>query len=513
MTPGRRSSRSAPRRVVVVGAGLSGLSAALHLAGRGCAVTVLEREPSPGGRAARVEREGSCGRYVLDTGPTVLTMPDMLRDCFDAVGSRLDDHLDLRAVDPAYQARFADGSVLDVGTDTAEMADRIAAFAGAADAGGYLRYVAHLRELYAVQIRTFIDRNLDSPLSLARPALARLVALGGFRRLDPLLSQYFRDERLRRVFGFGALYAGVSPMRALALYAVISYMDLVGGVCYPVGGMHAVPAALAAAAVGAGVEVCYDTAVCGIDDAATTIVRSADGRSWAADAVVLTTEVSRARELLAGFGGGRRGRRLAGSRIEYSPSCVVLAAGMRRSWPGAAHHTICFGRPWAPVFDDLAAGRAMRHPSFLVSLPSRADASLAPPGGASVHVLFPAPNLLDGPDLDWRRLAPTYREHMLAQVEHRAALPGFADAIEVEELVTPADWAARGYDSGTPFSAAHTFAQTGPLRTPNRIAPGVVLAGCGTVPGVGIPTALISGRLAAERLLGRDSSYRSRAWP
>lgn len=494
------------RRVVVVGAGLSGLSAALRVAGRGAAVTVLEREAHPGGRTARVERHTATGRFVLDTGPGVLTMPDVLRDCFDAVGQRLEDHLELRSVDPSYQARFADGSLLEVTADIAQMADRVAALAGANQARAYLRYVEHLRRLNAVQIRAFIDANLDGPRSLLRPELARLVALGGFGRLDGQLSRFFRDDRLRRVFGFGSLYAGVSPMRALALYAVISYMDLVGGVYYPVGGMNAVPSALARAATSAGVAIEYDATLTGIERAGGRLraVRSADGRRFPCDAVVLTCEVETADRLV-----GRRRRR----PTTYSPSCVMLAAGLRRAWPYARHHTLCFGRPWAPVFDDLAAGRPMREPSFLLSVPTATDPLLAPAGSATAQVILPAPNLTDGSDLDWDRMRGPYRDHLVARVERVAGLAGFEAAVEVEELRTPADWAARGYPAGTPFSAAHTPTQTGPLRASNRLADDVVLAGCGTVPGVGIPTALISGRLAAERVLGPDRGYRSRAWP
>ena len=235
--------------VVVVGAGLAGLSAAMHLAGAGRKVTLLERESAPGGRAARVVRPATGGGdYHLDTGPTVLTMPDLFADCFAAIGQELGDWVELLPLDPAYRARFADGSSLSLTSDPDAMTARIREFPGPSDADGYRRYVEFVSRLYRLQMREFIDRNFSSPLDLAGPSLAKLVAMRGFSRLAPTVARYFRDERLQKVFSFQAMYAGVSPQQALAIYAVISYMDLVEGVFYPVGGMNALPTAMAAAA-------------------------------------------------------------------------------------------------------------------------------------------------------------------------------------------------------------------------------------------------------------------------
>ena len=161
------------------------------------------------------------------------------------------------------------------------------------------------------------------------------------------------------------------------------------------------------------------------------------------------------------------------------------------------------------MFDEILGGRLMSDPSFLVTSPTASDASLAPAGRSSYYVLFPTPNL-DGP-LDWAEAGPRYAEQMVATVEERG-WPGFGDGIEVSHVTTPLDWAARGMERGTPFAAAHSFRQTGPFRPRNLWGENVVFAGSGTQPGVGVPMVLISGRLAAERILGPDPAYRSRAW-
>ena len=237
--------------VVVVGAGLSGLAAALHLLGAGRRVTVVEQGSGPGGRAGRVE----LGGYRIDTGPTVLTMPHLADEAFAAVGDSLHRRVELIPLHPAYRARFADGSLLDVHTDGDAMEAEVRRFAGAAEAAGYRRLRRWLERMYRAQMHRFIDTNFDSPFQLLHPDLARLAALGGFGRLDPQIGRFLSDPRLRRVFSFQALYAGVAPARALAAYAVIAYMDTVAGVWFPKGGMYALPRAMADAAAGAGGRV------------------------------------------------------------------------------------------------------------------------------------------------------------------------------------------------------------------------------------------------------------------
>jgi phytoene desaturase len=492
-------------RVVVVGAGLAGLSAALRLTAAGREVVLLEREAVPGGRAGRLDLDG----YTFDTGPTVLTMPDLVADALDCVGERLEDWLDLIPLAPAYRARFADGSALDVHTDPEAMAAEIAALAGPREAEGYRRMVAWLHRLYRYEMRDFIDRNVDSPLGLVTPNLARLVAAGGFRRLAPAVGRYLHDERTRRVFTFQAMYAGRSPYDALALYAVISYMDTVAGVYFPRGGMHALPAALAGAAVKHGVDLRCGTEVTRVERAGgrAVAVHTSAGERIACDALVLTPDLPTAWHTLLG-GGPRRLHHL-----RYSPSCVLLLAGSSHAYPDRAHHEITFGTAWRETFSEVIdAGRTMTDPSFLVTTPTASDPALAPAGRNSYYVLFPSPNLTGHQDWTVRRDA--YVDHMVTTLEARG-YPGFGAGIEVRDVTTPADWAARGLVAGTPFAAAHSFGQTGPFR-PRNLARGwenVVFAGSGTVPGVGVPCVLISGRLAAERITGPDARYHSRAWP
>lgn len=483
-----RSVRGRTDRVVVVGAGLAGLAAAMHLRGAGREVTVLEREPHPGGRAGLLVDGG----YRFDTGPTVLTMPDLLARPFAALGERLEDWVTLERLDPAYRGHFPDGSTLDVRARVEDTAAEVERVCGPAEAEGFLRFARWVTRLHRLEMADFVDRNLDSPLQLLTPDLARLTAAGGFRRLDTMVGRYLKDPRTRRMFSFQSLYAGLAPHEALALYAVIAYMDSVAGVFFPRGGMHAVPVAMAAAAQRHGVEVRYGVEVTAVehDGRRASGVRTRAGRV-AADVVVLNPDLPVARRDLLGDPVGR---------LRYSPSAVVLLLGSTASYAGAAHHNLHFGRSWAGVFDDLVrGGRLMRDPSLLVTTPTRTDPSLAPPGRESYYVLAPTPNL-EAP-VDWRVEGSRYRDELVATLERRGYV-GLGGSIEVEHLTTPLDWADRGMAAGTPFAAAHTFGQTGPFRPGNLWGDNVVLAGSGTTPGVGVPMVLVSGRLAAARVTG-----------
>lgn len=482
------------RRAVVVGAGFGGLAAACHLVGSGWDVEVIERLEAPGGRAGRLERNG----FRFDTGPSVLTMPDLLAATFAAAGGDMDDHLELTRLDPAYRACFADGSELRVRADRDAMAAEVARVCGPAEAERFDRYCDWLGRLCRLEVPSFLDRNYDHVTDLARPlgpALG-LLRLGALRRLDGVVARAFKDDRLRRLFSFQSLYAGIAPHRALGVLAVIGYMDVVAGVWAARGGMHAVATGLADAVAKAGGRISYGRSVDEVvladgDRGAVRGVRSG-GDLVTADAVVVNADLPGAYGLLPGLRPPASLR-----RAHYSPSAVVWHAGVRgHPAAGHAHHNIHFGHAWRTAFRDLDDGRRMSDPSLLVSVPTLSDPELAPPGCSVLYTLEPVPNLTGG--LDWVRLRATVRSELSARIQ-RLGYP--VDTVE-ESLVDPVDWARQGLAAGTPFSLSHRFLQSGPFRPSNvdGRAPGLVFVGTGTVPGVGVPMVLLSGKLAAERL-------------
>ncbi|MDP4985862.1 MAG: phytoene desaturase family protein [Candidatus Nanopelagicales bacterium] len=502
LIPGRMRTVKGPTdHVVIVGAGLAGLSTALRLAGKGRKVTVIERESVPGGRNGLLVKDG----FHFDTGPQVLTMPDLIADAFDCVGENMHDWLDLQKVEPLYRAHYHDGSKLDVHANPQRMAQEIEEVIGANEAKGYLEYVDFVSKLYQYEMKDFIDKNIDSPLDLLTPNLAKLVALGGFRKLAPKAQQYLKDFRTERIYTFQAMYAGLSPYQALAIYGVIAFMDSIAGVFFPKGGMHAVPRALAGAAAKHGVEFRYNTEITKVEKSGNraTAVITKNGERIAADVVVLNPDLPVAYENLLG--------KVPWSvkRLKYSPSAVVLSVGSKKKYSGIAHHNIHFGNDWKGVFDDLIDRKQfMQDPSLLVTNSTLSDPELAPKGKEIYYILFPTPNT--DSNIDWVKETPKYRDEMIRVLEERG-YEGFSENIEVEQVTGPLEWEQQGMKNGAPFACAHTFLQTGPFRPGNMWGENVVFAGSGTQPGVGVPMVLISGRLAAERILGKDKNYNSRA--
>jgi len=501
--PSNRTARPAARadRVVVVGAGLGGLSAALHLAGAGRQVRILEAGSAPGGLMGRWTSAG----YSFDTGPTVLTMPSLIDEALAAVGESRSDWLDLVPVEPSYRGVFADGSVLRSFADSQRMADEVAAVCGSSEARGYLRLVAYLTRLFQAEYEAFMRRDLDTAADLARPEALTLLRLGGLGRLDRVVGRHVRDERLRRLFTFQAMYAGLAPDRARAIYGVIAYLDSIGGAWFPRGGMHTVATALAGAAAKHGVEISYSTRAVRVEFAGgrAGAVLTSDGERIGADAVVLNCDVETAyRRLLPA---GLRPRRLA--RPRYSPSAFVWHVGSSRPLPAPAHHTISFGAGWTRTFREVIdRGQLMSDPSLLITAATVTDPDLAPAGRHTYYVLAPCPNT-DRGRIDWARVGPAY-EAEIRQVLARRGLDSegaFSTGVEVSRTVTPAEWSARGLAAGSPFSLAHTVRQTGPLRHPTQhpAVPNLLFCGAGCQPGVGVPPVLISGRLAADRLTSR----------
>ncbi|WP_081512330.1 phytoene desaturase family protein [Nocardia donostiensis] len=512
-------------RVVVVGAGLAGLAAALYLKGAGRAVTVVERADHVGGRVGRYR----FADYDIDSGATVLTLPELIDDALAAVGCSRDravPPLRIHRLTPAYHARFADGSDMRVFSDAEQMAAEVARVCGPAEVANYRRLRAWLGRIYQAEFTEFMDTNFDSPLDMVRlprkrAALAELVRLGGFGRLGPRVGRILGDPRLARLFTFQALYAGMSPAQALAVYGAIPHMDTSLGVYFPEGGMRAIAETMAGAFTSAGGTLELGVAVTGFEytgrgrrswtgqrkPGRVRRARLADGRVLDCDAVVVTADIGSIDRL------GLHRRR----SLRAAPSAVVahgtIPTSVTEKWPVRAHHTIDFGAAWDTTFAEIAprrGGKLMSDPSLLLTRPALSDPGLyldRPDGRHEpFSVLAPCPNL-DAAPLDWDRLGPAYLHEVLGVLEQRG-YRGVTTGFVVDHLDTPRTWLSQGMLAGSPFSAAHLFRQTGPFRPSNFPGGGgnIVLAGCGTTPGVGVPTVLLSGKLAAQRVIGQNRS-------
>ncbi|MFE4501024.1 phytoene desaturase family protein [Rhodococcus sp. NPDC056743] len=517
--------------VVVVGAGLAGLSAALHLTGAGKRVTVLERESTIGGRVGTYPVHDDAGRFLydIDNGASVLTMPNLIADALAAVGESFDSvtpAITLTKLSPSYHTRYADGSSINVYSDPLAMSAEVERACGPGESDGYRKLRRWLASIFDTEFDRYMDSNFDSPLDLvSSPSAVRdtatLVRLGGFGRLGPRVGSFVKDERLRRIFTFQALYAGMAPAKALGVYGAIAHMDTSLGVYFPVGGMARIAEVMADAFTrnGGVLHTGAEVAAVSLENKRATKVVTSDGRSFACDALVLTPDLPVVDRLLDQAGAPSTGRRRGYSVV--SPSAVVfhgtVPVDVTQSWPSKSHHTIDFGEQWTETFARITArrgrGQLMDDPSLLITRPAVTDPALQLVRGGvrsePISILAPCPNLASAP-LDWDRLGVPYMREIQGVLERRG-YRNLTSSMSVDHLDTPQTWLDKGMLDGSPFSSAHVFRQTGPFRRKNLV-PGlgnVVLAGSGTTPGVGVPTVLISGKLAAERITGSNNAQSS----
>lgn len=547
-------------RVVVIGAGLAGLSAALRLRSAGREVTVIEAANAVGGRCRSEQLTSAHGDFVADTGATVLTMPGLVESAVASVG------IDLRSaaaaeqlglerpwapqrLAPAYHAQFTSGRHAEVFADRDAMVAEIRRFAdskgldrAATDelAAGYLAHREWSQNVFSASFENFLAADFDGALDLlSTPAaasdLGHLGSLGAFGSLGKTAARHIPDAELQRLFTFQALYAGVAPKNARAVYTVISHMDTSMGVFYPGFSMSEVPEVMAAALRAAGGRIITSDAVAHVDFSEDLItgVRTRSGEYIDCDAVVATPDLPVVGELLTRSGresalisrsfARRVWRKVA--PLRWSPSAVVIHGSIPTEvsgrWESQRHHTISFGEAWDETFREITAphgrGKLMSDPSLLLTRPARSVAdrtfggvlegdAVSPPASAfePLSILAPAPNLRSA-DIDWENVTDPYVQELVEMLEARG-YTGIAEHFRTARVDTPASWQAdHGFGAGTPFALAHSFTQTGPFRPRNARAFGVdnlVLAGSSTTPGVGVPTVILSGALAARRITG-----------
>jgi len=484
--------------VVVVGAGAGGLTAAAHLAGAGLRVTVVEKNAQPGGRCGRVEREG----HTFDTGPTLLIMPGLYELEFAALGERLRDRLTLHRVDPSYFLHFDDGSTFALTSDPDGMRHQLEAV----EAGSYARLQRYLEEggrHYRLIIDRLVRRNFRSLGEFLTPSILLLsLKVHALQNHYGRMGAFFRSKRLRDVFSFQDMYVGTSPFEAMAAFSLLQYTELIEGVWYPEGGMSRVSDTLYEIAVDRGAEVRFESPASEIEVRAGRArgVRLADGSRLSADLVLANADLPYVyRHLLPDDGSAARLE-----RASYSCSTVSFLWGVDRPVPQLSPHTLFFSDDFRGNFDAILERKTIAaSPTAYVHAPARLDPSMAPPGQDTLVAVVPVGHLDPRAGQDWQAITQQARRSVL---RHLASLgvDDFEAHLKFEMVLDPADWQRRfNLVRGATHGLAHTLLQMGWFRPHNRHHRyrNLYFAGASTHPGTGLPTAIVSGRLAAERVL------------
>lgn len=495
-------------RVVVIGAGVGGLVAALELAAKGLDVVVVERADGPGGKM----REAAVGAARLDAGPTVFTMRWVFEEVFAGVGEVLAEHVTLRPAGILARHAWGDGTRLDLFADVDRSADAIGALAGAAEARGYRAFCDQARHTYETFEKSFICSQRPSPLSLARGAGPRGIV--GLWRAQPFatlwdaLGRYFRDPRLRQLFGRYATYCGSSPFLASATLMLVAHVER-EGVWLVEGGMHRVAAALERLAAARGARFRYgaEAANVVVTGGRAAGVRLATGERLDAEAVVVNADAG-------AVAGGLLGS-VAGVAVPPAPSsqrslsAVTWALLAEAEGFPLVRHTVFFGPDYAGEFDAIfGRGSLPAAPTVYVCAQDRGAEDGAAPGGPErLLCLVNAP-----PTGDARTLDPTE----ISQCEERTF--GFLERCglrlrrspEATVVTTPAAWEHRFPGTGGALYGPASHGWAASFRRPGARTslPGLYLAGGSVHPGPGVPMAAMSGRLAAASLLSDLASTR-----
>jgi 1-hydroxycarotenoid 3,4-desaturase len=492
------------QRVIVIGAGIGGLVAALLLATRGYAVTVIERAAAPGGKLREVE----AGGRRLDAGPTVFTMRWVFDEIFNEAGASLDALVRIERAQILARHAWSDGASLDLFADHERSVDSIARFAGHTEAQNFRRFCARAQGIYETLRDSFILAQRPSPAHLVRHAgfggLPNLLRISPFATMWDELGKYFRDPRLRQLFGRYATYCGSSPFAAPATLMLVPHVEL-DGVWRITDGMHGLARALADLARTRGAVFVQPHNVARIlaESGRATGVALDDGEVIPADAIIMNGDVAALRAGLL----GPKARAAVGQARGAPPSLSAMTLAIRgrtRGFP-LVRHNVFFSDDYRAEFDDIfARGRLPGGPTVYVCAQDRNDDDSARED-ERLFALVNAPARPGQHDISREEL-----DQCEEKLFRTLANCGLRIDAAATTRTTPADFAHLFPGTGGAIygQASHGWMASFTRPGARTRLPGLYLAGGSVHPGPGVPMAAISGRLAAQCLMADLHSIR-----
>ena len=490
-------------KVIIIGSGFGALGAAARLAARGFLVEIFEKRDKPGGRAYVYEQDG----FKFDGGPTVITAPFMFDDIFAAAGRNREDYVKFTPLDPFYRIFDHNGRSFDYNDDSEFIARQIKEW-DPADVDGYERFMQSTKAIFQKGFIELADQPFLQVGDMLKVA-PDLIRLQSHKSVYKYVSQFIRNEFLRRCFTFHPLLIGGNPFDSSSIYAMIHYLEREWGIHYVMGGTGALVDALVRLIEELGGRFHYNAEVEEIivNGRRAGGIRLADGSVHRADHVISNADV--AWTYLNLIPGKARGLRNSDFRYRnltrYSMSLVVIYFGTKKLYRHEgklAHHNIILSERYKGLLTDIFGKKELPQDfSLYLHMPTLTDPSIAPDGHEGFYVLSPVPHL--GADVDWTTAAKPYRDAIMQFLEDNY-LPDLQANIVSEHMIDPLHFRdTLNSHMGAAFSIEPVLTQSAWFRPHNRSEDidNLYFVGAGTHPGAGLPGVLSSSKIAEDLIV------------
>lgn len=493
------------KKVIVIGAGVAGLTAAVRLQKMGYAVQLYEKDSQVGGKMNQIKKDG----FTFDVGPTIVMMPDIYQEVFEFCGKNPDDYIPMEKIDPMLKLYFTDDDPLLFSSDLVELTKTLEGISEE-DAQGYFAFLADIYKRYIIAKDAFIMRSFRSFWDFYNPkSLLNGLKLKTFGDAYSSISKFVKDDRLRKSLAFQTLYIGISPYQGPSLYTIIPMIELLYGIHFMKGGMYTLAQGLERLFKELGGEIYCDTEVQEIiiENKEAVGIKVNDERI-VADAIVCGADFPYAmKHLLPNEKDRGKYTDQKIDQMEYSCSCFLLYLGLDKKYDVEALHSIHFAKDFEKNITDIFdQGVLPDDPSYYLYVPSLLDSEMAKEGHEALYVLIPVPELSKFSDWSEETIS-IYRNHVIQKIKQETVFSDIDDHIVFEEQFTPRDFADNfNAYRGATFGLKPTLKQSNYYRPHNKFdyADRLYFCGSSTHPGAGVPIVMQSAKLAVEELVRDD---------
>ncbi len=485
--------------VIIVGAGIGGITAGIFLSRKGYNVTIFEKNATPGGRCGNIVRDG----HRFDIGATLLMMPGVFEKIYSAFGRSYTEELKLFRMDPVYKVNFNNGEKLYFSSDLAEMQKQFETL----EPGSYEKFLKLMYKGYGTyrqSMKQLIDHNYTS---IFDPTIIKnvflLIKSKAFTDHYKLISKYFKNELLRAILSFQNMYLGQDPFKASAIFTLIPSMELSEGVWFPEGGMNGITENLSSIAEENNVKFIFNSPVkrIKVNRSISEGIILEDNSFHRADIIISNADLPYSYNNLLPESG--KAKRI--NKLNYTCSAFVFHWAVDKVYPQLEQHTVFVPEGYKESFHSIFADKTLpEEPVLYIHSPVKSDKSAAPDNQDSISAIVPVGHIDKSNEQDWAILKSRARKAVFKRLSEEG-MNDFEKHIKFEVCYTPQTWkSVFNLSAGATFgSISHNLMQMGYFRPHNRhkIYKNLYFAGGGTHPGNGVPLALMSGKLTSERIL------------